>query len=289
MPLSQLQTILRGALPIMLGTAIYAFGLHYFVISNELMEGGITGIALLLNYIFGFPPSVTTLLINIPLFVLGWRILGKSSMLYTVIGTLSLSFFLWVMEQLIRTGWLVPFRSEHDFFLATAYAGFTLGTGLGIVFRYGGTTGGSDIMARIAHKLKGWSIGRTILIMDAVVIGASLFFIPKEKILYTFVVVFIASKMIDIFIEGAYAARAFTIITSHADRVAAAITKELDRGATLFPAIGAYSGQHKNVVYCVVARSEMKRLKDLVRSVDPLAFLIITEVHDVVGEGFKPN
>ncbi|WP_088833394.1 YitT family protein [Paenibacillus tyrfis] len=280
---------LKNIVPIILGTAIYAFGLHYFVISNELMEGGVTGVALLLSYIFGLPPSLTTLVLNIPLFYLGWRILGKASMGYTVLGTLSVSFFLWVMERLIQVGWLVPFRTEHDFFLATAYAGFTLGLGLGIVFRYGGTTGGSDILARVAHKLKGWSIGQVILIMDVVVIGASLFFLPKEKILYTFVAVFIASKMIDILIEGAYAAKSFMIITDHADAVSAAIAKELDRGATLFPAIGAYSKQPKNVVYCVVARSEMKRLKDLVRSIDPLAFLIITEVHDVVGEGFKPN
>ncbi|WP_261381215.1 YitT family protein [Paenibacillus cremeus] len=280
---------LRTTFPILLGTAIYAFGLHYFIIPNELMEGGITGISLLLHYIFGLPPSVTSLIMNFPLFYLGWRVLGKSSMLYTIIGTVSVSFFLWVMELLIQKGLIVPFRTEHDYFLVTAYAGFTVGTGLGIVFRYGGTTGGADILARIAQKLKGWSMGQIILCIDGVVIGSSILFIPKEKILYTFVAVFIASKMIDIIIEGAYAARAFTIITDHSETVAAAITKELDRGATLFPAVGAYSKQNKNVIYCVVARSEMKRLKDIVYVVDPLAFIIITEVHDVVGEGFKPK
>ncbi|MUG71751.1 MULTISPECIES: YitT family protein [Paenibacillus] len=271
-----------------MGTAVYAFGLHYFVISNEFMEGGITGIALLLNYIFGFPPSLTTLVINIPLFVLGWRVLGKSSMFYTIAGTLLLSFFLWLMEHFIRVGWIEPFRTEHDFFLVSAYAGLTLGIGLGLVFRYGGTTGGSDIVARIAHKLKGWSVGRIILFSDAIVLALSLFFLPKEKIMYTLVAVFITTKMIDIFIEGAYAARAFTIISERADRLADEITNSLDRGVTLFPAIGAFSKQSKNVVYCVVARSEMRRLKDLVRAVDPRAFIIITEVHDVVGEGFKP-
>lgn len=286
--LSPLWTPLRNLLPIAMGTAVYAFGLHYFVISNEFMEGGITGIALLLNYIFGFPPSLTTLVINIPLFVLGWRILGKSSMFYTIAGTLLLSFFLWLMEHSIRAGWIEPFRTEHDFFLVSAYAGFTLGIGLGLVFRYGGTTGGSDIVARIAHKLKGWSVGRIILFSDAIVLALSLFFLPKEKIMYTLVAVFITTKMIDIFIEGAYAARAFTIISERADRLADEITNSLDRGVTLIPAIGAFSKQSKNVVYCVVARSEMRRLKDLVRAVDPRAFIIITEVHDVVGEGFKP-
>ncbi|ALS22647.1 MULTISPECIES: YitT family protein [Paenibacillus] len=289
MRFSEASTHAKNIIPIWIGTAVYAFGLHYFVIPNELMEGGLTGFALLLNYIFSFPPSLTTLCMNVPLFYLGWRILGKSSMAYTIIGTLSLSFFLWIMERLIGSGWLVPFRTEHDYFLVTAYAGFTLGLGLGIVFRFGGTTGGTDILARVIHKLKGWRIGQIILTMDVIVIGSSLFFLPKEKILYTIVVVFIASKMIDILIEGAYAARAFTIITHQSEAVAAAITESLDRGATLLPAVGAYSKQQKHIVYCVVARSEMKRLKDLVRSIDPLAFIIITEVHDVVGEGFKPK
>jgi uncharacterized membrane-anchored protein YitT (DUF2179 family) len=283
------KTKLKNLLPILLGSAIYAFGLHYFVISNELMEGGVTGVALLLNYIFGFPPSISTLAMNIPIFFLGWKILGRGSMLYTFVGTVSVSFFLWVMEWLIHAGWLVPFKTEHDFFLATAYAGFTLGIGLGIVFRYGGTTGGSDIIARIGNKLKGWSVGQVILFLDALVIGASFFFIPLERILYTFVAVFITTKMIDVIIEGAYAARAFSIITNHADEVAKEINDELGRGATLFPVIGAYSKQAKHVVYCVVNRSEVKRLKDLVRSVDSRAFIIIDEVHDVVGEGFKPH
>lgn len=278
----------RAVFPIAVGTAIYAFALHYFVISNELMEGGITGISLLLNYIFGLPPSVTTLAINIPIFYIGWRILGKESMVYSIIGTLLLSFFLWVMETLIRHGWIVPFHTQ-DYFLVTAYAGFTLGSGLGIVFRYGGTTGGSDIIARVAQKLRGWSMGQFILLSDVLVIGSSLFFIPKEKVLYTFVAVFIASKMIDIIIEGAYAAKAFTIITDASEAVTEAITSNLERGVTLFPAIGAFSKQQKNVVYCVVYRSETKRLKDLIRSVDPRAFIIISEVHDVVGEGFKPE
>ncbi|MEK8127371.1 YitT family protein [Paenibacillus filicis] len=280
--------MLSNLIFIAIGTAVYAFGLHYFVIANGLMEGGITGVALLINYITGFPTSMTTLIVNVPLFILGWRMLGKAPMLYTVSGTLLLSLFLWVMEVLIGSGSIVPFRTESDYFLVSAYAGVTLGVGLGLVFRYGGTTGGSDIVARILHRKKGWSVGRLILVTDAVVLGASLLFLPKEKIMYTLVVVFISTKVIDILIEGAYAAKAFTIISDQATPVAEAITRELDRGVTLFPAIGAFSGQPKNIVYCVVAMSEMKRLKDLVHSIDPRAFVIITEVHDVVGEGFKP-
>lgn len=277
----------RNMILIALGTAIYAFGLHYFVISNELMEGGLTGIALLLNYAIDVPPSVTTLVLNIPLFIIGWRVFGRMAMFYTIYGTISLSVFLWVIEALIRHGWIVPFTTRQDYILATLYAGVTLGTGLGIVFRYGGTTGGSDIIARIGHKRRGWSMGQIILLIDVVVIGSSLFYIPKEKVLYTLVAVFITSRVIDYIAEGAQAAKAFMIVTDHAEPIADEITRVLDRGVTLMPAKGAYSKQSKEVVYCVIARSEMRQLKQLVRGIDPRAFIIIQEVHDVLGEGFK--
>jgi uncharacterized membrane-anchored protein YitT (DUF2179 family) len=281
------RSILRSYIPIVVGTAIYAFGLHYFIIPNQLMEGGITGIALLLNYSLSLPPSITTLILNIPLFILGWYVFGKNPMTTTFFGTVSLSFFLWVMEYAIKSNWLHPFYTQSDYLLVALYAGVTLGAGLGIVFRYGGTTGGSDIIARIMQKKRGWSMGQFILVMDAVVIVTSLLYIPKEKVLYTLVSVFIASKMIDFIQDGAYAAKAFTIITDHSEIIADHITKEMDRGVTLFTAKGAYSGHTKQVVYCVVYRHEIRRMKALIRELDARAFLIISDVHDVLGEGFK--
>jgi uncharacterized membrane-anchored protein YitT (DUF2179 family) len=281
--------LVTSLLAITLGTAVYAFGLHYFVISNELMEGGITGISLLLRYVLGIPPSVSTLVLNIPLFYLGWKMFGKNSMFYTIYGVISLSICLWIMEWLIRLEWIIPFQTTQDYFLATLYAGVTLGTGLGLVFRYGGTTGGSDIVARIGHKLRGWSMGQVILCIDVIVIGVSLFYIPKEKVLYSLVAVYISSRMIDYITEGAYAAKAFTIISDHTEQLASAISKELNRGVTIFPAKGAYSGQNKEVIYCVIYRQESRRLREIVKGIDPTAFIIIDEVHDVVGEGFKTD
>lgn len=280
---------LRNVLPVLLGSAIYAFALHYFVIPNELMEGGITGIALLLNYALGLPPSVMTLALNIPLFILGWKFMDHQQITLSILGTVGVSFFLWIMEFFIASGWIVPFESKQDHLLATLYAGLTIGIGLGIVFRFGGTTGGSDIVARLGNKLRGWSMGQVILIFDFIVIASSLLYIPREKVLYTLVAVFIASRTIDFITEGAYAAKEFTIITESGDELARLITQEMDRGVTLFPGKGAYSQREKNVVYCVVARSEVRRLKTLVRSVDPRAFMIISDVHDVLGEGFRPE
>jgi uncharacterized membrane-anchored protein YitT (DUF2179 family) len=269
------------------GTALYAFGLQYFILPNLLMEGGVTGVSVLLQYAAGVPVSISTLVINLPLFVLGWRQLGRGAMLLTIAGTVLLSFFLWVMERIIRQGWLIPFKTEYDFILVVLYAGVTLGAGLGMVFRAGGTTGGVDIIARIVHRLRGWSMGQIILTLDVVILGASLFFIPKEKVLYTLVSVFIASKIIDFIQEGAYAAKAFTIICENPEKLAAGITEELGRGVTLMPAVGAYSKASKTVLYCVVSRFEIRKLKSLVRLHDKRAFIVINDVHDVLGEGFR--
>lgn len=272
---------------ILLGTAVYAFGLLYFIIPNQLMEGGLTGITVLLNYIFNISPSLSTLVLNIPLFILGWRILGKKQMIYTGVGIASLTFFLWFFEKLIAIGWITPFQTEHDYILASLYAGVTLGAGLGIVFRYGGTTGGVDIIARIGNRKFGWSMGQIILVIDVIVVGTSLFFIPKERILYTLVTVFIASKVIDFIQEGAYSAKSCSIISDKGPEIADLVTKEMERGVTLIPAIGAYSKQSRYMVYCIVSRQEIRRLQLLAKSIDPRSFIIISDVADVHGEGFR--
>ncbi|WP_407082920.1 YitT family protein [Paenibacillus polygoni] len=278
---------LKIIIPILLGTAIFAFGLLYFIIPNQLMEGGVTGITVLLNYAFGISPSLSTLIINIPLFLLGWKVFGGRQIIYTGVGIIGLTIFLGLFERLIDAGYIVPLQTEHDLLLAALYAGVTIGLGLGIVFRAGGTTGGSDIIARILSKKTGLSIGRVMLAIDIVIIGSSLIYIPIEKVLYTLIAVFIGSKVIDFIQEGAYAAKAFTIISDHGPEIADKITNEMERGVTLIPAVGAYSKKAKHVVYSVVSRQEMRELHQIVRSIDPKAFLIINEVHDVHGEGFK--
>ncbi|KZE65303.1 hypothetical protein AV545_05080 [Paenibacillus jamilae] len=287
MKISKSMEQLKLILPIVFGTAIYAFGLLYFIIPSKLMEGGITGITLLLNYAFSISPSLSTLFLNIPLFLIGWKMLGGKSIIYTGVGIGSLTFFLWLFEKMIHFGWMGTFQTEHDFILSSLYAGVTLGAGLGIVFRFGGTTGGSDIIARILNRKFGWSMGRIMLVIDIVIIGASLLYIPKEKILYTLVAVFIASKIIDFIQEGAYSARAFMIISDHTMDIADIITRDMDRGVTIIPAVGAFSKQAKHVAYCVVSRQEIRRLHQIVKAVDPRAFIIIQDVHDVHGEGFK--
>jgi uncharacterized membrane-anchored protein YitT (DUF2179 family) len=281
------QRIWNTFLPITVGTAIFAFGLIYFIMPNQLMEGGVTGITVLLNYAAGIHPSISTLVLNIPLFIIGWRALGMKQLALSFYGVLNLTFFLWLFERAVSMHWILPFQTSNDFILATLYAGVTVGTGLGIVFRFGGTTGGVDIIARIANRKFGISMGQFILILDIFIIGAALFYIPKEKILYTLVAVFISSKVIDFIQEGAYAAKAFTVISDHSEEIADAITNEMERGVTLIPAVGAYSRSQKQMVYCVVSRTEIRRFKTIVKTIDPRAFIVVNDVHDVLGEGFR--
>jgi len=282
-------SILKQIIPITIGAALYAFGLQCFVIPNQLMEGGVTGIAVLLNYVFQLPMSITTLVINIPLFLIGWKMLGSVKMIFTIYGSLALSGFLALFEANSQLISIISFEKGYDSMLIVLYAGVTLGTGLGIVFRFGGTTGGIDIIARILSRWKGFSMGQIILVADTIIIGVSTLYISLDKILYTLVMVFIASKMIDFIQNGAYTAKAFSIITEKGEAIADSITLELERGVTILPAKGAYSGATKKVVYCVVARSETHRLKQLVRNIDPNAFIVIHEVQDVLGEGFKED
>jgi uncharacterized membrane-anchored protein YitT (DUF2179 family) len=284
---NMLTMFLRTILPILIGTSIYAFGLHMFLIPNHFMEGGVTGVAILLNYTFGFAPSVTTLVLNVPLFIIGWRLIGRRAIYYSLFGTLALSFFLWIMEMFIEKQMIVPFSTDQDLLLASLYAGAFIGAGLGIVFRFGGTTGGSDILARVGYKLKGWPMGRSLLWIDTCVIGLSVFYLPWDKLLYTLIIVFVAAKIIDIIQQGAYAAKAFTVITENGTKIADFVTREIDRGVTLLPAKGAFSNTKKEIVYCVVSRQEVRRLQTMIQALDPKAFMIISEVQDVLGEGFR--
>jgi uncharacterized membrane-anchored protein YitT (DUF2179 family) len=270
---------LRNIFAIILGSAIMGFGINYFNIANRLAEGGITGITLLLKYVLDWDPGVTNLALNIPLLFIGWKMLGRQSAIYTIIGTVSVSVFLTAFSS---------FRHpmENDLLLASLYAGVTVGLGLGIVFRFGGTTGGVDIVARLFNKHFGWSIGRTMFIFDTFVIGLSLYYLNLDLAMYTLVALFVAARVIDFVQEGAYAAKAIMIISDHAEDITQRIMQDMGRGATLLKGRGAYTGLDKEVLYCVISRNEIVRFKNLVHETDPHAFIIVNDVHEVFGEGF---
>ncbi|MTT32635.1 DUF2179 domain-containing protein [Terrilactibacillus sp. BCM23-1] len=273
---------LKNTLFIIVGSAFFAFGLINFNIKNKLAEGGITGITLILYNLFHIDPAISNIVINIPLFLLSWKYLGKSGFIYTLIGTVGLSFFLYVFQHFL------PFNIplSGDMTLAALFAGVSIGSGLGIIFKYGGTTGGSDIVARILFKYIGWNIGKTMFLIDALVITASLIYLNFVQAMYTLVAVFVASRVIDFIQKGAYAAKAAMIISQKNDEISKVIIKNLDRSVTILNGKGGYTGQQMGVLYCVVSQSEIFRLKNLVNQIDPHAFVSIHDVYEVFGEGF---
>ncbi|ESU30376.1 hypothetical protein G3A_22560 [Bacillus sp. 17376] len=267
---------------ILLGAAIFSFGLVHFNMQNNLAEGGFTGITLLLYFVFGWSPSITNLLLNLPLFFIGWKLLGRNVFIYTIIGTVGVSIFLAIFQK-----YQIEMPLYEDLFLAALFAGVFIGIGLGIIFRYGGTTGGVDIIARLAQKYVGWTMGRTMFMFDFGVITLSLItYLNYREAMYTLVVVFVGARVIDFMQEGSYAARGAMIISEKSEDIAAKIMKEMDRGVTSLKAVGSYTKSERDVLYCVVAKNEIVRLKSVINSVDPHAFVSVTVVHDVLGEGF---
>ncbi len=272
----------KNIIGIIFGSLIFAFGLNYFTITNQLSEGGFTGIALLLNYLFLINPALTILALNIPLFILGLIYLGKKSMFYTVIGTISLSFFIELTKK-------IPSEPiKDDLLLAALYAGVIIGIGLGIIFRFGGTTGGVDIIARLFNKFFGFSLGKTMFIFDFLVITSSVFVIGRDRAMYTLVSVLVSAKVIDFIQEGLNAAKAAFIISDKPDLIAHKILNDMERGTTILKGKGGYTSIEKEVLYCVVGKNELIKLKNLVKSVDSNAFIVVNNVHDVLGEGFNP-
>ncbi|MFC5463297.1 YitT family protein [Lederbergia graminis] len=274
---------IKNVIFILLGAAIFSFGIVHFNMQNNLAEGGFTGITLLLYFLFNLDPSISNLVLNIPLFLIGWKLLGSKSFIYTMIGTVSVSIFLFIFQ---RFQFDIPL--EGDLFLAALFAGIFIGIGLGITFRYGGTTGGVDIIARLLLKYKGYSMGRTMFIFDAIVITVSLItYLSYKEAMYTLVAVFLGARVIDFMQEGAYAARGVMIISEEKhEEIASEILKQMDRGVTVLRGYGSFTKKEKEVLYCVVARNEIVHLKKLINAIDPHAFVSVTVVHDVLGEGF---
>ena len=273
---------LKNILFILVGAAIMSFGLVHFNMQNSLGEGGFTGITLLIYNLTGISPSVTNILLNIPLFFVGYKLLGKKTFYYTIIGTLAVSLFIAIFEK-----YQLDIPLKDDLMLAALFAGVCIGAGLGIIFRYGGTTGGVDIIARLMFKYKGWSMGKTMFMFDFCVIVLSLLtYLRYKEAMYTLVLVYIGSRVIDFIQEGAYAARGVMIISNANSDIAAKINSEMERGVTLLKGIGSYTKQEREVIYCVVGSNEIVRLKSIITSIDPHAFVSVSIVHDVLGEGF---
>ena len=281
------KVVLHDALLIVVGSIIFAIGVDIFEVPYGLAAGGVTGLAMVFSAVaetFGvaLPVGLQTIVINALLMILVVKSGSRGYIARTVAGIIACGFF---------TDALVPFLpvvgGEQDLLLCALWGGVVTGLGLGLVFRTGGNTGGTDIVAQVVARKTALPVGTSVIIVDGIVIALSATVFSVEQALYAAVAMFICGKVIDAVVDGPRAARAAYIISEEHDAIAHEIMHTLDRGCTELEARGMWSGTERPVLFCVLSRSEAVWLKQIVAECDPKAIVVISEVHEVFGEGFR--
>ena len=280
-----IRTLIRNYLLIIIGTALMAFAIASVLEPASLVTGGFSGIAIIVKQYTGhlvpggIPLSVTNLILNIPVFLIAIRLKGLRYLIHTLFATVMLSFWLSVLP-------VVPLAGD-DLLLASLYGGILMGAGIGLVFVTGATTGGTDLIAALVqHFLRHYSISNILWVIDTAVVLVGVYLYGIQITLYAIIAIYLTSKISDGIIDGLKFSKAAFIITEKPEALAALVMEELGRGVTGISATGMYSGDSKNMLLCVVSKKEIVRLKELAKSCDPNAFVIVTDVREVLGEGF---
>ena len=273
--------LIGNSVRLLLGCTLYAVGFQFFLYHNAIPTGGVTGIAMIINFLTGLPVGVLVIVMNIPIFLVAWRVLGLHFIISSGIGMMLAS----VLTDLFA---LTPLNVTTDPMLASLFAGVIKGFGLGLVYSTGATTGGVDIIAKLLRrKYQYINFGTLILILDVVIIGGfALIFKHYDSAMYGLIAMFVCSKLIDFVLYGALTSKMCYIISDASERVKTEIVNQLHRGVTMIRGVGAYSGKEKQVLLCVVKRQQVVELRRIVRESDENAFLIFTDARDVYGNGF---
>ncbi|WP_182187852.1 YitT family protein [Pectinatus frisingensis] len=262
-----------------IGSIITAIGLELFLVPNNIIDGGVVGLSIMGSYLTGLPLGAFLTVLNIPFLYLGYRHIGKSFVISSVFAIICLS------------GWtsvFVPIAEVTDTpFLATVFGGIITGLGVGLIIRNGGSLDGTEMVAIILDKKSVFSVGEIVMFINLFILsGAGLIF-GWDNAMYSLVAYFIIARTIDVVIQGLEESYAVMIVTSCYDLVADKLVNELGRGVTLLHGEGGYSGETKKILYCVVTRLEIDKLKTTVLDVDDMAFVTIYKVNDIIGGRFK--
>lgn len=275
------------ALIINIGIILIALGLIWFLEPNTIAPGGVTGLAIVIERMIGVPIYLTNLMINIPLFIIGILVLGKGAGLKTAYGTLGLSFFLVALEKVE----FIRVAATADPLLASIFGGVTVGIGIGLLFKTGGSTGGTDLAGAILNKFfPSLSAAKLMMIVDIGVVSLAGIVSGKvETALYSSFCLYIMVKAADFIVEDLNYSKSFYIISSKSEEISKRIIDELERGVTALQGKGMYSGQPKDVLMCVVNRAQVQKVKTIVREIDPDAFVMLNTTHEELVEGFQLN
>ena len=266
-------------LQILVGSLIGGIAYPLFMTPNRIAPGGITGIATILNHLFGLPVGVVSLALNVPLFLIGYRAMGRIFTFRSLVATILFSLFIDVFP-------LKPMTTDP--LLGTLYGGVLLGIGLGLIMRGGATTGGSDMVARMVHKRFSFiSVGSFLFAIDCVVVISAGFLIGTSEALYALINIFLTAKVMDVVIIGFSGNKACFVISPRWQEISARVLREMNRGVTQLTSRGAYTGNERPTLLCVISRSEIMSFKRIIREEDENAFVIIVEAHEAIGDGFS--
>jgi uncharacterized membrane-anchored protein YitT (DUF2179 family) len=271
--------LLKRSVFVPLGAILVAVGLEIFLVPNNIIDGGIVGVSIILAYLTNIKLGWYLLLLNLPFFFLGYKQIGKTFALTTLVGVVILSFSTMLLHP-------VPVLTD-DPLLASVFGGVILGIGVGLVIRYGGSLDGTEILAILFNKTTPFSVGEVVMFFNLFILGSAGFVFGWEQAMYSLIAYFIAFKMIDITIEGFDESKSVWIISDQHKEIGEALLARLGRGVTYLYGEGGYSGDDKGIIFTVITRLEEAKLKSIVEDHDPSAFLAIGNIHDVKGGKFK--
>lgn len=266
-----------------IGCILIAIGIELFFNPHSIAPGGLTGLAIVINQLFNIPLWIINIGLNIPLFLIAYRVLSKQECVKTLLGIIMLSVSLWVVEL------FPPIYISDDLLLVCLFGGIILGTGVGLIIRINGTTGGTDLIGVIVNKISPNLKAPTVMgCCDGIVVLLSSIVSQSIEIgLYSGVTVFIVTYISNFIVEGGNVSSSFMIITSKEDEMAKAITEELSRGVTKIKCVGFYTNEEKYIIYSVVSKKQIVKLKKIIKNIDPKAFVIVSSNSETIGEGFK--
>ncbi|WP_420794160.1 YitT family protein [Paenibacillus qinlingensis] len=269
----------RRGLFLFIGAVLMSVGLEIFLVPNRIIDGGITGISIILSYLTHGPIGVFLFLLNIPFLFIGYKLIGKTFALSTLFAILVMS---------TGTALLHPVKElTNDPLLAAVFGGIILGIGVGMVIRFGGSLDGTEIVAILVSKKIPFSVGEIVMFLNLFILGSAGFVYTWDRAMYSLIAYFIAYKMIDVTIEGFDESKSVWIISDNFREIGEAILDRLGRGVTYLEGEGGFSGDNKKVIFCVITRLEEAKLKSIVDGLDPKAFLAVGNIHDVKGGRFK--
>lgn len=270
--------ILFSLFMITLGCAIYAVGINSFVIPNRFASGGVAGIAILLFYTSGIQTGTTNFILNTFILVIGWHFVEKRTLIFTIYALIMMSIFMNIINP--------PIFVSSNLLISSIAGGVIMGVGIGLVIRGYGTTAGADIIALMLKKFFGISFPLGIFLINLIIISVGAFIIGVENAIVTIIMKYISSYMIDVFTEGFDRRKSLMIISEKQDEVAQEIIDKLGRGLTVFKAFGYYSHREKDVLYVIISRNQIVQIQRIISNIDPEAFVTISDVQQVIGQGF---